>query len=390
MFCISVSFKKSPLPIRQKFAFLPEEQRQFLSFLREQKAVSGGVVLSTCNRSEIYVTGGKEALEAVEKGLFVQKGIDRERIKTDCLYYSGKKAVRHLFQVICGLDSMVLGEDEILHQVREAYQTAVLENAADGEIHIVFQEAIHCARLSKTGTRLSATPVSIGTLTANAVEDYLKLSDGVKTGKNGTVLVIGATGKIGSIVAKDLIAKGISVIGTQRKKHRGEEIFLAQKDKIILEDFDRRYQCISRVDAIVSATSSPHYTLTRGEYEKQDSKKKRLLVDLAVPYDIDRELKELQQVTLLDIDYFSDLSERNGNIRAKEAERAVGILGECVEETMKKLYIRDFFREWEKSGKEAEDWFWKMIYHLKKVLDSDMFYQVLCKVGKPKNVIRRI
>ena len=84
MFCISVSFKKSPLPIRQKFAFLPEEQRQFLSFLREQKAVSGGVVLSTCNRSEIYVTGGKEALEAVEKGLFVQKGIDRERIKPVC------------------------------------------------------------------------------------------------------------------------------------------------------------------------------------------------------------------------------------------------------------------------------------------------------------------
>lgn len=377
MFCISVSFKKSPLPIRQKFAFLPDEQRQFLSFLRGQKEVSGGVVLSTCNRSEIYVTGGKRALEAVEKGLFLQKGIDREWMKTDCLYYSGKKAVRHLFQVVCGLDSMVLGEDEILHQVRMAYQASVLENTADGEIHIVFQEAIHCARLSKAGTRLSATPVSIGTLTANAVEDYLKLSESVKTGENGTVLVIGATGKIGSIVAKDLIAKGISVIGTQRKKHRGEEIFLAQKDKIILEDFDRRYQCISKVDAIVSATSSPHYTLTRGEYEKQDSKKKRLLIDLAVPYDIDRELKELQQVTLLDIDYFSDLSERNGNIRVKEAERAVGILGECVEETMKKIYIRDFLREWEKSGKGAEDWFWKMIYHLKKVLDSDMFYQVL-------------
>ena len=84
---------------------------------------------------------------------------------------------------------------------------------------------------------------------------------------------------------------------------------------------------------------------------------------------------------MLDIDYFSDLSERNGNIRVKEAERAVGILGECVEETMKKIYIRDFLREWEKSGKGAEDWFWKMIYHLKKVLDSDMFYQVLCKVG---------
>ena len=373
MFCISVSFKKSLLSIRQKFAFLPEEQKQFLSFLRGQKEVCGGVVLCTCNRSEIYVTGGKKALEAVEEGLFLQKGVDRECIKTECFYYSGKKAVRHLFRVICGLDSMVLGEDEILHQVREAYQDTVLENMADGEIHIVFQEAIHCARRSKTGTRLSATPVSIGTLTANAIEEYFKLSER----ENGTVLVIGATGKIGSIVAKDLMAKGISVIGTQRKKHQGEEIFPAQKDNIVLEDFDRRYQCVSKADAIVSATLSPHYTLTRREYEKWAEGKERLLIDLAVPYDIDRELKESKQVTLLDIDYFSTLSEKNGTIKMKEAERAEVILGECVEEVMKKIYIREFFIKWKRSGKEMEEWYRKMIFFMKETLDSDIFYQVL-------------
>lgn len=376
MFCISVSFKKSPLSIRQKFAFLPEEQKQFLSFLRGRKEVFGGVVLSTCNRSEIYVTGGKKALEAVEEGLFLQKGIDRERVKTDCFYYSGKKAARHLFRVICGLDSMVLGEDEILRQVRDAYQAAVLEKMADGEIHIIFQEAIHCARRAKTGTRLSATPVSIGTLTANAIEDYFKLS----CRENGKVLVIGATGKIGSIVAKDLMAKGISVIGTQRKKHQGEEIFLTQKEKIVLEDFDRRYQCVSKVDAIVSATSSPHYTLTKREYEKWEEGKKKLLIDLAVPYDIDRELKELKQVTLLDIDYFSAMSEKNGNMKRKEAERAEEILEECVEEVMKKIYIREFFMKWRKSGKEMEEWYRKMIFHMKETLDSDIFYQVLERI----------
>lgn len=385
MFCISVSFKKSPLKIRQKFAFLPEEQKQFLAFLQKQEAVSGSVVVSTCNRSEIYVTGKKDAFQAVEDGLFAQKGIDREIIKKEGFYYSGKKAVRHLFQVICGLDSMVLGEDEILHQIREAYQASVLGNAADGEIHIVFQEAIHCARLSKTRTRLSSTPVSIGTLAANAAEKHINALGYKKEGK-AKALVIGATGKIGSIVAKDLAAKGIEVVGTQRKKHQGEEIFAAHKGKVTFVDFDKRYDYIADMDIIVSATASPHYTLTKKEYEKRRKGKGHLLVDLAVPYDIDHAIQESKRVVLLDIDYFSNLSKKNGNIRIKEAEQAEGILRECVEDVMKKLCIREFLREWESAGKEPKGWSWKMIYYLKETLDSDLFFEVLqkCKEGKEK------
>ena len=101
------------------------------------------------------------------------------------------------------------------------------------------------------------------------------------------------------------------------------------------------------------------------------------MIDLAVPYDIDRELKESKQVTLLDIDYFSTLSEKNGTIKMKEAERAEVILGECVEEVMKKIYIREFFIKWKRSGKEMEEWYRKMIFFMKETLDSDIFYQVL-------------
>lgn len=379
MYCISVSFKKSPLEIRQKFALLPEEQKRFLSYLQKQEAVSGSVAVSTCNRSEVYVTGGKNAFQAVEDSLSAWKGIDREIIKKEGFYYSGKKAVRHLFQVVCGLDSMVLGEDEILHQVRAAYQASVLCNAADGEIHIVFQEAIHCARLSKIRTRLSSTPVSIGTLAANAAEKYINAAGRKKEGK-AKALVIGATGKIGSIVAKDLAAKGIEVVGTQRKKHQGEEIFAAQKGKIAFVDFDRRYDSIADMDVIVSATASPHYTLTKREYEMRQKGKEQLLIDLAVPHDIDQTIKESKGAVLLDIDYFSALSEKNGNIRIKEAEYAEGILGECVEDVMKKLYIRDFLKEWEYTGKEPKGWSWKMVYYLKETLDSDLFFEVLQKL----------
>lgn len=405
MFCISVSFKKTPLPIRQKFAFLPEEQKEFLSFLRKRK-ITGGVVLSTCNRTELYVTGAKGALEELEDALASQKGMDKEIIKNYCLYYSGKKAVRHLFRVTCGLDSMVLGEDEILRQVKEAYQVSVSERFVDGELNIIFQGALRCAKRSKAATRLSTTPLSIGTLTANAIEEYLmgqakeeetrflpeereKEVFSQKDTTEGTrskaaVLVIGATGKIGSIVAKDLLAKGISVIGTQRKKHQGEEIFFSQKENIILEDFHNRYQCISCVDAIVSATTSPHYTLTKGEYEKQAAGKKQLLIDLSVPYDIDREIGALENVTLFDIDYFSSLSRKNSHIRKGELEKAEEILQECLEEVLKNLYVREF-QEGIKNRKTKE-WFPNMVYYLKEVLDSDTFLEVLHRIEEKEGL----
>lgn len=394
MFCISVSFKKTPLSIRQKFSFSEEEQRFFLQGLMKEKKITGGVIVSTCNRSEIYVTGTKEALEAVESALSVQKGIEKETIKIYCLYYKGKKAVRHLFGVACGLDSMVLGEDEILRQVKEAYQNAMDAGCVNGTLNIIFQGAFHCAKLSKSETRLSNTPVSLGTLTANAVEAYLKSeTDGkeksgisLETGEveqkpenTGKVLVIGATGKIGSIVAKDLMAKGIRVIGTHRRKHLGEEIFLAHKEQITFVDFSERYRYLSQVDAIVSATSSPHYTLTKEKYRKQ-AKQKQLLIDLAVPYDIDKEIGELSGITLFDIDYFQTLSRENNHIRLDEAQKAEGILQDCVEEVMKNLHLREFNEKI--TLKEQETWFPKMIYYLKEILDSDQFAQVLCKIDE--------
>jgi len=365
-----VSFKKTPVSVRQQFAFSAEEQKGLLLDLWNAKKITGGVVLSTCNRSEIYVTGRNDAIEAVEDALTEWKAVEKEQIKTYCLYYSGEKAVRHLFQVACGLDSMVMGEDEILRQVKEAYQLSFGNGFASGEIHIVFQGALHCAKQSKSATRLSTTPVSIGTLTANAVESYL-----LEKKEGGTVLVIGATGKIGSIVAKDLMAKGIRVIGTRRRKHQGEEIFLSAHEKIVLVDFDKRYDYVQEADVIVSATSSPHYTLTRGEYEKRSGKRECMLIDLAVPYDIDKEIGRMAGITLYDIDYFETLSRKNNNIREGELGKAERLLDECLEEVLKNLYIREFMIHM--AGKKKEDWYSKMLYHLKAILDSDEFLLVL-------------
>lgn len=374
MFCISVSFKKTPLAIRQQFAFSMEEQKRFLAELIEQNVISGGVLVSTCNRSEIYFTG--EKVSEVETALSSFKGIGREHIKKYCLYYQGKKAVRHLFKVACGLDSMVLGEDEILHQVKEAYLFAFKQGYTNGELNIIFQGAFNCAKLSKSTTKLSNTPLSIGTLTANVVEQFRK-----KTSEetDNSVLVIGATGKIGSIVAKDLIAKGIPVIGTTRKRQQSEGLFLQNTIHMEWLDFEKRYDSIPRVTVVVSATNSPHYTLTKEEFlQHEERQRKYLMIDLAVPCDMDKELDKEENITLLDIDYFKRVSKENSNIRQGEMTKAESILQDCLEDILKKLYIRNFNHQM--AEKCQEKWFRKMICYLRDVLDGDQLLEVLERI----------
>lgn len=386
MFCISVSFKKTPLSIREQFSFLEEEKKIFLSELTEKKIITGGVLVTTCNRSELYFTGESCRMEEIECLLSSLKKINRENIKKYCLYYQGKKAVRHLFRVACGLDSMVLGEDEILRQLKEAYIYAYNSGFTDSELNIIFQDALNCAKLSKSETKLSSTPVSIGTLTANAAEKYLKEKDmDKKTGKQGKgVLVIGATGKIGSIVAKDLMAKGIKVFATSRKRQGTQELFFQNQDSIEWMDFDRRYDVVGEVSVIVSATTSPHYTLTKEEFLRHAKEERDyLLMDLAVPCDIDKELGKKSEISLLDIDYFQTLSKENNGIKMGEMEKAECILEECLEETLKKIYMRDFKEKM--SGKCEEAWFQKMTYYLKDILDSESFFKVLDRIYRKEN-----
>ncbi len=380
MFCISVSYKKTPLEIRQRFAFTSEEQTAFLAGLVKKGKITGGVIVSTCNRSEFYFTGTSCIIEEMEEALSDWKEISGEEIRNYCLHYQGKQAVRHLFRVVCGLDSMVLGEDEILHQVKEAYLNADRTGLTNGEMNIIFQGAFNCAKLSKSETKLSNTPVSIGTLTANAVEKYLReqaAGDG-QADTPGKVLVIGATGKMGSIVVKDLLAKGIAVVGTSRRRHNEEGLFFVKEGGPEWVDFENRYDAVSTVKAVVSVTASPHYTLTREAFVEAAKGEPCLLVDLGVPRDIDRDLKYAEGVTLLDIDHFKTLSVENNAVKLGEMEKVEGILNECLEEIMKKLYLRDFQQKM--ADRFEEPWFQKMIYYLREVLDSEQLIKVFERI----------
>ncbi|HCA71545.1 MAG TPA: glutamyl-tRNA reductase [Ruminococcaceae bacterium] len=376
MFCISISYQKTPLQVRQQFAISAEEQITALQRLTYRREISGGVIVSTCNRSEVYFSGDKAHMEAVGQLLADLKHFDVETFKTYGMFYGGTQAVQHLFRVVCGLDSMVLGEDEILHQVKEGYLRSFDLGYTNSELNILFQGAFNCAKQTKSTTRLSTTPVSVGTLTANTIERYLQVKCG-KQNEDCTVLVIGATGKIGSIVVKDLAAKGIGTCGTVRH-HCSNTASLTNCCSRFVR-FEDRYTAMKQVDAVVSATTSPHYTITQRSYlaHAVDSRP-RLLIDLAVPYDIDQALGRVAGVTLLDIDCFQQLSQENRSIKQDELQKAEQILSDCVEDTLKKLNIRDFWAKHDR--RQVQPWFAQMVGYLHNVLDSRQLSQVLSKI----------
>ncbi|MFG6395209.1 MAG: glutamyl-tRNA reductase [Lachnospiraceae bacterium] len=384
MFCISASYKKTPLAQRQAFAFSEEEQHIFIKDLIVKGVITGGIILSTCNRSEIYFTGSSNSVEEVARNISLYKKASDSDIKKYCLFYGGRKAIKHLFNVTCGLDSMVLGEDGILHQVKEAYLLAAKSGYTDGELNIIFQDALNCAKSGKSITRLSTTPVSIGTITANTICKYIEANGFKGSGKK--VMVIGITGKTGGIVAKDLISKNIPVIGTSRSHKQEDGIYWNNNSLAEITSFKDRYKYINQVCAVASATTSPHYTLTYKEYLKYAGKdKKQLLIDLAVPYDIDRTLAELLNIKLLDIDYFNTLSSENINIKLGELDKAKKVLEECVENTIKKIYIRGFLNKI-KGNQELlnkfnnEKWFSHMVYYLKGTLTANGLKDLLERI----------
>ncbi len=341
MYCVSISHKKAPVNIREKFALTEQEKDALIKRLKQNPEISGCVVLCTCNRSEIYISGNKHALGELQKEMAAFKNLVLKEILKYLNLYSGEQAITHLFKVCCGFDSMVLGEDEILGQVRNAYQFSLERDSADYELNVLFQRALAAAKRIKTDTKLSRTPLSIATLVANEVFHFTKEDNTEKK-----VMVIGMSGKMGSTITKNILSKpGIQVIGTVRS-HKPEFIMDVKSDRFRLVDYQDPYLYMDDMDIVVSATSGPHYTVT-GEALRPVLKtnKKRLFMDVAVPIDMDPEIRNIEGLSLYDIDYFETLSRNNTEIKTRELDRAKAIMEEDLDGAVKEMMFHPYIRE---------------------------------------------
>lgn len=312
MFCISISYKMVDVTIREKLAFSDDELK---AFLRDNM-----VILSTCNRVEIYFID--YAINDIAKEMCKFKNIDYNMFKTYVNIYIGDGAITHLFRVASGIESKILGEDEILGQVKNAYYISHDNVSLNYEINTVFKSAITSAKLVKTKTLMSKSAVSIGTLVAAFVNNH----------NAKKVMIIGASGKIGSVTAKNILSyKNIDVIATTRL-HNNDDMRI---NGIGYIPFDKRYDNMADCDIIISATTSPHYTVTSGEIEKHKIHNK-IFIDLSVPRDID---DEILQNEIYNIDYFENISQNNNKIKVKEVQHAKEIMADMIDDLKKEMYF---------------------------------------------------
>lgn len=324
---ISISHKVAPLHVREMFAFTKEQQEDMMRRMTEYLEVSECIVLSTCNRTEMYVYAetNRESVvfNLMEDVLLECAGAQEEEdIGNYLLFFHGKKAIHHLFQVAAGLDSMVIGEDQILGQVKTAHQQARAIGTTGVYLNTFFRMAVTSAKKVKTETDLSRTSVSTATLAVKVAEEELGSL------KDKKVMIIGATGKIGGIVLMNLLSLDEAEVYVTTRSNKVISTKHGQSNFITIE-YEDRYDYLDAMDVVISATSSPHYTLTANRLRRAIKQEKaRVFVDLAVPMDIEAKVKTLPKTACYNIDDFTRIARENNQKKLEEAQAATGILDE--------------------------------------------------------------
>ena len=380
MYCISVNHKISDAFIREKYALNESEQKKFYKKVSESKNISGCVCLMTCNRNEIYFEGNATSVYEIENIYKEIKDINIKNLRERSMRYENKAAIKHLYKVICGLDSAVLGEVEIIRQVKWAYLMAQEEKVTDAELNLIFQGAMQVAKEIADKSKMTRLPVSVGTLTTSAALDFCKERE------QPNILLVGATGAIGSIILKDITDanKNAKIIATSRK--HGEDCF-SYKDTSQVKwiHYDNRYEYLKNADVVISATNSPHYTFLSEKIEKicYGKNKETLFIDLAVPRDVDDDINKIKGCIVKNIDYIKTLAKENNEKKLTEAKKTVIFIEEKVREIEKQILFRKFIEnnkeEIEILENKSAAW---LLYKLKNSLENEALEQVLDFIEK--------
>ena len=300
-----LSHHSSPVEMRERFAFSNTQVADALGQVRQRGIAEEAVILSTCNRVEIYAATRESNPvlgQALEQFLCDFHGV--AAAPAHALYtHLEPQSVDHLFRVSCGIDSMVLGETEILGQLKQAYRLAHAEKATAAQLNKTFQKAFNVAKLVRSETQIQRGSISVSSV---AVELAESIFDSLKSQQ---VLVIGA-GDTSEKAARALKSRGAqSILVSNRSHDRATALDTELGGRAI--GFDTWVEEFQRVDIIISSTTAPHYMLTRDKLEsllRQRGHRPLLLVDIAVPRDIDPDCNQLENVYVYNIDDLQNIA----------------------------------------------------------------------------------
>ena len=322
LICLGLNHESAPVEVRERFSIPMEQLGERSHKLTELAAVDEAVVVSTCNRTEVYVATYGANLQQIELEL-------KENLGFDASYFyefKAEEAIRHLCRVVSGLDSMVLGETEIFGQVKKAYKYAHEAAATGGILNKLFQRSFGIGKRVRSETSIQSGQTSVGSVALDLAE---KIFSDLK---NSTVMVIGA-GEMIRITVQSMILRGVKrVIVTNRSFDKA--IALADEVGGEAVRFDEWAEVLPKVDVVISSTGATEPVLVASDIEAVRKKRKYrplFLIDIAMPRDIDNAVGDIEEVYLYDLDTLQKQVEAGQAKRLLQVSECEDIIGAEVE-----------------------------------------------------------
>ena len=318
------NFRGASGDVRERVAFTAEEVRDGLRRLLGRGLVSESVIVSTCHRSEIYGLGeGERTGDELARFVSEWRGLDRGLLERAGFRRFGAEAARHLFRVAAGLDSMAIGESEVLGQVREALSIARETGSTHAILHRLFESAVRTGKRVRTETEIAVHPLSIASI---AVE----LADKVFGDLSERTLLLLGAGETATLFARHALESGLRDLRIANRTREHAEALAARVGARVVT-WEEVAGELSSADVVVGTTASPQPVVRRSDVEtamRQRRGKPMFFLDLAMPPDVDPEVKGIYNVFAYDLDGLEEVAAENRRRRVREVPRAEGILEE--------------------------------------------------------------
>ncbi len=327
LLALGISHKTAPVALRERLAFTESEAVEFARTVTATEQIREAVVISSCNRTEVYlVVGDPVEAEGVVLNLLARRAKIRPTELAEAIYSPRNcDAARHLYRVSASLESMIVGEAEIQGQVRRAHEAAIAAGCTGPLLNRLFAAALTTGKRVRSETAIGASRVSVPSI---AVDLALSVLGSLE---RRHVVILGA-GETSELTAQALADQGAGTIFVANR-HADRALSLAQRFGGSVVGLDKLPEQLTQADIVLSSTSSPHPIVGREELELvmgERGGRPLLLIDIAVPRDIDPSCSELEGVTLYDIDDLQAVAARNLNTRAAETPRALEIIEEEI------------------------------------------------------------
>jgi glutamyl-tRNA reductase len=324
---VGLNHRTAPIEIRECLAFPEEKMEEALCQAQSLASLRENMILSTCNRVEIYAAARETEQATLDLKTFLSQyhHVSLKEFEKNLYAYTGEEAVRHVFRVASSLDSMVVGEPQISGQIKAAYDLATQAKTSGFILHRLLHRAFHVAKRVRTETKIGNSAVSVSSVAVDLARKIFETLDGK------TALLIGA-GEMCELAAQHLVSGGVQkVLVTNRTYERA--VAFAEQFKGEPIPFDEMDRGIKRADIVISATDSPQYLLRHDQVAKVMRERKQkpiFFIDIADPRDIDPKVGGIENVYLYNIDDLQKVANDNIRDREKEAQKAAAIVQDEV------------------------------------------------------------